>query len=72
MFSPNAYLFKQSMTNSRKCRERLIALASFCSKPSTPVFPILSDPERSTKHNFETVLTSEPGFLHSNIIIKMQ
>lgn len=71
-FSPCAYRFKQSITSSKKCRLRLMPTASFCNIPSTPVFPILSLPLRSTRQTFETVFTSEAGFLHSKIMMKMQ
>lgn len=72
IFSPFAYLFKQSITNSKKCNDKLIPVASLYNIPSTPVLPILSLPLKSTKHNFETVFTSDVGLRHSNITMNMQ
>ena len=72
IFSPLALLFRQTITCSRKWRLRLINLASFYKSPSTPVFPILSEPLRSTKCTRETVFTSELGFRVSIIMMNMQ
>ena len=72
IFSPLARLFKQTMTCSRKWRLKLMNLASFCKRPSTPVLPILSEPLRSTRCTRETVLTSELGFRLSIIMMNIQ
>lgn len=50
----------------------MIPVASLYRSPVTPVYLILSEPERSTKWILETVFISEFVFLDSIIIIKMQ
>ena len=67
-----AFYYKQIITLSKKWRAKLIAIASLFIYPSIPVFPILSEPAKSTKCNLLTVLTSLPIFCVSIYTMKIQ
>ena len=60
------------MTCSRKCRERLMCLASRSSAPSNPVLITRSDPARSTKLSRLRRTTSSPACRASRCRLNMQ
>ncbi len=60
------------MTLSKKCNPILILIASVYSSPSTPVLPILSEPERSTRWILAVVFIAEFGAWETTYKIKIQ
>ena len=60
------------MTLSKKCNPILILIASVYNNPSTPVLPILSDPERSTRWILAVVFIAEFGAWETTYKIKIQ
>lgn len=50
----------------------MINFASNNYLPSIPLFPALSEPDKSTSYSFEWTFASDPCLCDSRLIIKMQ